>query len=213
MKPTLILTIGRRIGAGGLAVAKLLAERLDAKMYDKELLAEVARASGLSPEVFAPSDERPRKRGLSSLFSGSRAFGPLTESMSHRTVLGDDTLFSLQSEVMHNLVQENPRTIFVGRCADYTLRDCENLFSVFITAPLEVRTEKLAADWNLSPEAARRRIEQEEKRRADYYNYFTFKQWGDSASYDLCIDVAAVGGPEGCVELILLALRKRGLID
>ena len=208
----MILTIGRRIGAGGLAVAKMLAERLDAKMYDKELLAEVAKASGLSPEVFLPSDEKPRKRGLAALFS-SRGYGPLTESMSHRSVLGADTLFSMQSEVMHALVKEHPRTIFVGRCADYILRDCEDLFSVFITAPLEFRTEHLAQAWGVSPEAARKRIEQEESRRADYYNYFTFQKWGDSASYDLCIDAEAVGGLDNTAELILLALRRRGLID
>jgi cytidylate kinase len=212
MKQELILTIGRRIGAGGLAVAKELSARLDAKMYDKELLAEAARSSGLSPEVFIPSDEKPRKRGLAALFS-SRGYGPLTESMSHRSVLGDDNLFSLQSEVMHTLAEQHPRTIFVGRCADYILRDCPNLFSVFITAPLEQRTEMLARAWEVSPEAARKRIEQEEKRRADYYNYFTFQKWGDSASYDLCIDAAAVGGNEAVVEVILFALRKRGLID
>ena len=213
MEKQVILTIGRRIGAGGLTIAHRLAEILDARVYDKELLAEVAKASGLSPEVFVPSDEKPRKRGLASIFSGSRAFGPLTESMAHRSVLGADNLFSMQSEVMHDLVRQQGSCIFVGRCADYILRDCPNLLSVFITAPLEERVRRIVETRGMDEAAARHFIEQEERRRADYYNYFTFKKWGDSASYDLCLDTTALGGEEGAVEMILTALRQANLSD
>ena len=210
-RPTFILTIGRQIGAGGLRVATLLSERLDIPMYDKNLLAEMAKASGFSTEVFLSSDERPRKRGLSALFSGSRAMSPLNESLSQRAVLGDDNLFSVQSEVMHALAAKGS-CIFVGRCADYILRDCPNLLSVFITAPLDERAARVGADHGFSLPVARRFVSMEEKRRADYYNYFTFKKWGDSSSYDLCISAAGEDGRERAVELILLALRQRGFI-
>lgn len=205
-----IITIGRQIGAGGLRVANLLSEQLDIPMYDKNLLAEVARESGLSPEVFFPSDERPRKRGFSSLFTG-RTVSPLTESVAHRSYLGDDNLFALQSEVMHKLAAKGS-CIFVGRCADYILRDCPNLLNVFITAPLDERTERIAVDHGWTLPVARRFIAQEERRRADYYNYFTFKKWGDSTSYDLCISAAGEEGREQAADLILFALRQRGLI-
>ena len=210
-KQTFILTIGRQIGAGGLRVANILSERLDIPMYDKNLLAEMAKASGFSTEIFLSSDERPRKRGLSALFSGSRAMSPLNESLSQRAVLGDDNLFSLQSEVMHSLAARGS-CIFVGRCADYILRDCPNLLSVFITAPLDERAARVGADHGFSLPVARRFVSMEEKRRADYYNYFTFKKWGDSSSYDLCISAAGEDGRDRAVELILFALRQRGFI-
>jgi cytidylate kinase len=210
-RSTFILTIGRQIGAGGLRVANLLSERLDIPMYDKNLLAEMAKASGFSTEIFLSSDERPRKRGLSALFSGSRAMSPLNESLSQRAVLGDDNLFSLQSEVMHSLAAKGS-CIFVGRCADYILRDCPNLLSVFITAPLDERAARVGADHGFSLPVARRFVSVEEKRRADYYNYFTFKKWGDSSSYDLCISAAGEDGRDRAVELILFALRQRGFI-
>lgn len=210
-RSTFILTIGRQIGAGGLRVANLLSERLDIPMYDKNLLAEMAKASGFSTEIFLSSDERPRKRGLSALFSGSRAMSPLNESLSQRAVLGDDNLFSLQSEVMHTLAAKGS-CIFVGRCADYILRDCPNLLSVFISAPLDERAARVGADHGFSLPVARRFVSVEEKRRADYYNYFTFKKWGDSSSYDLCISAAGEDGRDRAVELILFALRQRGFI-
>ncbi len=210
-RSTFILTIGRQIGAGGLRVANLLSERLDIPMYDKNLLAEMAKASGFSTEIFLSSDERPRKRGLSALFSGSRAMSPLNESLSQRAVLGDDNLFSLQSEVMHSLAAKGS-CIFVGRCADYILRDCPNLLSVFISAPLDERAARVGADHGFSLPVARRFVSVEEKRRADYYNYFTFKKWGDSSSYDLCISAAGEDGRDRAVELILFALRQRGFI-
>lgn len=206
-----ILTIGRRIGAGGLAVAHILSEELGVKMYDKELLVEAAKASGLAPEVFAPSDERPRKRGLSALLSGS-AISHLTESMASRSYLGDDNLFALQSEVMRRIASEGS-CIFVGRCADYVLRDEPGIFNVFVTAPLEERVARVAADKGIDPAAARRMVEQAERSRADYYNYFSFKRWGDSASYDLCLDSSTAGGFEQTAEIILFAMRQRGLID
>lgn len=210
-RSTFILTIGRQIGAGGLRVANLLSERLDIPMYDKNLLAEMAKASGFSTDIFLSSDERPRKRGLSALFSGSRAMSPLNESLSQRAVLGDDNLFSLQSEVMHSLAAKGS-CIFVGRCADYILRDCPNLLSVFISAPLDERAARVGADHGFSLPVARRFVSVEEKRRADYYNYFTFKKWGDSSSYDLCISAAGEDGRDRAVELILFALRQRGFI-
>ncbi|MBQ7640485.1 MAG: cytidylate kinase-like family protein [Bacteroidales bacterium] len=210
-RSTFILTIGRQIGAGGLRVANLLSERLDIPMYDKNLLAEMAKASGFSTEIFLSSDERPRKRGLSALFSGSRAMSPLNESLSQRAVLGDDNLFSLQSEVMHTLAAKGS-CIFVGRCADYILRDCPNLLSVFISAPLDERAARVGADHGFSLPVARRFVSVEEKRRADYYNYFTFKKWGDSSSYDLCISAAGEDGRDRAAELILFALRQRGFI-
>ena len=54
-----IYTIGRELGSGGYTVAKLLAERLGIKLYDKELLAQAAKDSGFCEEIFENHDERP----------------------------------------------------------------------------------------------------------------------------------------------------------
>ena len=40
-----------------------------------------------------------------------------------------------------------------------------------------------------------------DKRRSSYYNYYSNKKWGDSKSYDLCLNSARLG-IKGSVELI-----------
>ena len=63
-------------------------------------------------------------------------------------------------------------------------------------------------------EEARRFIELGDRKRAEYYNYYTFKRWGDSASYDLCIDATKFGDDvERVVDLIKYYLKQRNLIS
>ena len=46
----------------------------------------------------------------------------------------------------------------------------------------------------------------------EYYNYFTFKQWGHASSYDLCIDSSRVVGEAGVVEQVKLFMKQSKMI-
>jgi cytidylate kinase len=83
--------------------------------------------------------------------------------------------------------------VIVGRCADYVLRDLRNVVNVFVTASLEFRISNVANKQNISRDEALKVIEHGEKARAEYYNYYTGKQWGHATSYDLCIDSSQLG--------------------
>lgn len=203
-----VISIGRRVGAGGLHTAHMLSEQLGVKVYDKELLSEAAKRFGINTEIFDRSDERVAKRGLRSIFG----FLNVSESSaSSKGMLTDEALFNMQSEVIKRIAQEES-CIIVGRCADYILRDDPNCLSVFITADLKHRASFLAQEWQCPEYEARQRIEREDRKRAYYYNFFTFKTWGDSASYDLCIDSVRTGSLENVVEQIKLAMKQRNLI-
>lgn len=209
MKP-FVITIGRRIGAGGLETAHLLAETFGIRMYDRELLKEVAKASGMSPEIFERSDEKAAKRGLNGFF-GIRLFSHVNESLTTSDITSDDTLFKMQCDVVRKLA-DRESCIFVGRCADYVLRDRENVLNVFITASMEDRVARMVRSHGWTEAEAVRFIEQNEKKRANYYNYFTFKKWGDSASYDLCIDSSKLGSIEAVVEQIKFFMKQTNMI-
>lgn len=81
----------------------------------------------------------------------------------------------------------------MGRCADYVLRDFQNTVSVFITAPMDFRIQSVASKQGIQPDEARKLIEHGERRRAEYYNYYTGKKWGHASGYDLCIDSSILG--------------------
>ena len=211
MEQHLILSIGRQIGAGGLEVARLLSEEFGIKVFDKELMAEVARESGLDLAVFQQRDEHSSQGFRTALQSFRSLMGSYNRAGTN-TVMTEEQIFKIQSEVMRNIAAKEGG-IFVGRCADYILRDEPRLATFFISADLESRVRRIAAGRCMSEEEARRFIEQGDRKRAAYYNYYTFKRWGDSASYDLCIDASRLDDdPRKVCDLIRYYLKQRNLI-
>ena len=211
MESHLIISIGRQIGAGGLGLARRLSEEFGLKVYDKELLAEVARESGLDEACFAQRDEH-SSRGMRTALQGFRSLFGAYNRAGTNTVMTEEQLFKIQSEVMQRIAAKED-CIFVGRCADYILREEPKLVTVFICAELEDRVQNLMRVGGKTEEEARRFIEVGDRKRAEYYNYYTFKKWGDSASYDLCIDASKLGNDiEKVVDLIKFYLKQRKLI-
>lgn len=132
MESRFVINIGRQLGSGGRVVGEIIARRLGVSLYDRELLELAARRSGLCAEVFEQTDEMRRKTMLSTLLGYLRS--PLAGDDGGMTdVLSADALFRIQSDVIRELAAAGP-CIFVGRCADYILRDDPRAVNVFITA-------------------------------------------------------------------------------
>jgi cytidylate kinase len=125
----------------------------------------------------------------------------------YKTNFSQESLFQFQSEAIRKAAKEGS-CVFVGRCADYVLRDFPNTVNVFITASMEYRVEQIMNKQQLDADAARRFIEQRESARATYYNYYTGKKWGSAESYDLCIDSSVLGLMES-EKIIAQFIRKR----
>lgn len=206
MERKTLITLGRSIGAGGLEIAHKLSERLGIKVYDKELIEIAAKKSGLSEDVFEKTDEKPAPAGRFARFLGQRSGNYIDAGYTLDSAISEDGLFKTQSDIIRQLADEGPG-IFVGRCADYVLRDREGLLSVFISADKQDRIARIAEKQSLSDKEAEKYIDQGERRRTSYYNYYTFKEWGDSSSYDLCLNSSRFG-IDGCVDIIISLLDK-----
>ncbi|MBR5735847.1 MAG: cytidylate kinase-like family protein [Bacteroidales bacterium] len=207
MERQTIITLGRRIGAGGLEIAHKLADRLGIKVYDKDLIWIAARESGLAAEFFEKHDEKPVSRGRLTSFLGQKSNSVIdARSYVLDSAISEDGLFKTQSDIIRQLADAGSG-IFVGRCADYVLRDREGMLSVFITADKQDRIARIMEKDGLSAREAEKYIDQGERRRTSYYNYYTFKEWGDSASYDLCLNSSRFG-IDGCVDCIIRQLGK-----
>lgn len=209
MENNLIITIGRQIGAGGLETAGKLSREFGIRMLDRELLQEAAKESGISPEFFAHSDEK-SSRKLKGLFNFRLL--PGSGSQMNDSIMTDEDLFKIQSDAIRNVAAKES-CVIVGRCADYILRDHPRMVSVFISADVESRVRRICAGSGISPDEARQLIERVDKRRAEYYNYYTFKKWGDSSSYNLCIDSTKLGDDtDKVVEVIKFFMKQINLI-
>lgn len=195
-----IYTIGREFGSGGKKVGEKLAERLGIKLYDKELLQQAAKDSGFCEEIFENHDEKPTNSFLYSLVmdtysvSGYQTAAFLDMPLNHK-------VFLAQFETIKKIA-EKESCVIVGRCADYALSDNPDCINVFIKANMDYRIKNVSRRANVTENKAKDMINKADKQRASYYNYYTSKKWGDSKSYDLCLDSAKLG-IDGCVEMIL----------
>ena len=203
MKKDIIITIGRQFGCGGKLVAEVLGQKLGIPVYDNELITKAAQESGFSAEFFVRSDEKKRFFSLSAIFSGT--YGSDTENY-----MSEKGLFKMQCETIRHIAEQGSAVI-VGRCSDYVLRDRDNTLDVFLTSPLEERVKRVAERQGLSIEKAEELVEKEDKNREEYYNYYTFGNWGVASNYDLCID-SSIAGIEGTADIIIEFARKAGLI-
>ena len=199
----MIINVGRQVGAGGQEIGRMLAEDFDAKFYDRELLNLAAKESGFSEKFFKQNDEKKGfLRGLLNVQTPHLSGGNLYGSN-----FSQERLFQFQSDAIRKAAQEGS-CVFLGRCADYVLRDFDNVVNVFITASMDFRIQLVSKVKELDAEHARKLIEHVESRRAQYYNYYTGKKWGSAESYDLCID-ASILGLEETEKLIAEFIRKK----
>lgn len=184
-----VISIGRQYGAGGYAVADYLSNKLGIKVYDKELITMAAKDSGINPDAFKGVDE---KRHNSFLFGLFHSFMLSSDASFNSSILTNENLFKIQSDVIEQIASEES-CIIIGRCADYILRERENIHTVFLTADLDSRIERIVSRNQVSIDKATSLIEQTDQSRAKYYEFYTMKKWGAAESYDLCINTSRHG--------------------
>ena len=199
------IAIGRQFGCGGREVGQRVAQLLDIDYYDKQLLLEASKASGINAEMFEAVDERtpkffPSLWPLNLAMAGSAFVG--------EAPMSDDSIYKAQCQVMKDLV-DRQSCVIVGRTADYVLRDHCQVISVFLHAPIEDRVKRIIERGDCDTrEAAEKRADKANKLRAEYYNFYTDKLWGHAESYDLCIDSSLLG-IEGTAQLIADFVKRR----
>lgn len=183
-----IINIGRQLGSGGKAIGKRIADLYGIPIYDKTLLQLAAEESGFCREIFEQADERTSK--LHSFIGSLRA--PFIGNSPYDNYLSNDTLFRIQSEVIRHLAEKGS-CIFVGRCADYILRDHPRCTNIFICADLPDRIRRIASLYSLSCEEAEERIKKADRKRSSYYDYYSCHTWGAASTYHLCINSSVLG--------------------
>ena len=205
MAKKFIITIGRQFGSGGRYVGRLLAEKLGIPFYDKELLSEAAKNSGICEEILEDHDEKPTRSLLFSLVTGMQhhmGTGSFYMDMplNHR-------IFLAQFDAIRKLADEGS-CVIVGRCADYVLREDPDTVSVFVKADMPSKIARAVKYYGVEEDKAEERIRKADKQRASYYNYYATATWGDVENYDLVVDTGVLG-VEGAVELICKFLELR----
>ncbi len=198
-----LITIARQYGSGGREVGEKLSEMLGYKFYDKNLITLAAQKSGLSPDALHSVDEKATNSLLYTLALGSSVYNHGLESIN---VPINDRLFGVQSEIIKELADHEEGAIIVGRCADHVLAGRDDVVKVFIIADFDTRVQTVMSRHELTESNAKDLIIRTDKRRANYYNYYTGEKWGKTDRYDLVVSTSSIG-IEGAAHVIMEYLK------
>ena len=206
MDKNIVITIARQYGSGGRTIAQMLSERLGIHYYDKELLRLASEDSGINEDLFRNADDKIKNTKLfkiaHSVYHGE-LIPPESEDFTSM-----ENLFNYQAKIIKKLAEQGESCIIVGRCAEYVLKDYDNVLSVFIHAPKEYCLEQAAKKQSMSPKELEKYVQKVDKRKADYHRYYTGLEWTDARNYDLCLDSSKLGF-ERCVDEIIAYMNVR----
>ena len=164
-----VITISREYGSGGRAIGEKVAEALNIPFYDNDRIYEMAKESGAEEMI----------RKTERMKATSFLYGLYMNATQQPT---KDDLFELQSQVIRKVAEKGP-CVIVGRCADYILRDRDDLLSVFIHAPLEFRVERARTAYQIDTDNIEAHVKKQDKTRANFYNRISDRKWGDANSF------------------------------
>ena len=189
MKKT-VITIARNYGSGGRTLGKLLAEQLGINCYDREILRMASDASGINEALFGQADERLKRSPLFGILKKNPYKGGVIPP-ENSDFVSDDNLFNYQAKVIKELAAQES-CVIIGRCADYLLRDDPDVIKLYFCAPKKDCVARVMNQNGLSEKEAERRIEKIDKYRAEYYRYYTGRDWNDARNYNFCLDTTSM---------------------
>ena len=206
MSEKISITIARQYGSGGREIGEKVALLLGYKYVDRELITLAAQKSGFHADVINTIDEKATNSLLYTLAMGSNSFGAPHASYSVDIPI-NDKLFIIQSDIIKELAEESS-CVFVGRCADYVLAEHQKRVSIFLCGDEECRIKRvMARHEGVDEEEAKKLITKTDKRRANYYNFYTGKKWGKYDNYHLSLNTSVLG-IEGTAKIIAEYVRS-----
>ena len=194
-----VITIARGFGSGGKEIANKLAQELQIPCYERQILAMASLLSGIDESEFVTVDERLHGSYISK-FLKAVPYNTIIEP-SEKEFVSDTNLYNFQAEIIRRLYRKET-CIIVGKCADYVLRQYNNVISIYIEAPRSACVASIMNKMNVSEERAHQLIKKTDKYRSNYYKYYTGgKDWKDPINYDLVLNSDRIGRDK-CVDLI-----------
>lgn len=197
-----VITITRQYGSGGREIGRKLAEAYGIPFYDNEIITQAAKDTGFAEATFEKAEDKASNSLLYSLAMGMNVF--TGQEVGYTGLSLDDRVFLAQSKVIRKVAAEGP-CVIVGRCADYILKEQENVVNLFIQAAPDFRISRSIEVDNLPKEKAAEIVLKKDKSRANYYKYHAGERWDNVLNYDLAIrsDLCGIDGTVQCLKKFL----------
>lgn len=198
-----IITISRQTGSGGHEIAERLAEKLNVPLHDRNLVEEAVKELDLEntdvDEKVIVDHFAKFARGYHAIFGK----GKLYHMMGYTNELEpsvSEKIYNVQAKMIQKLADAGP-CVIVGRCADYVLKDRDDVLSVFICAEEEQRVQRMMERRELTHDRAVNAVDLNDIERGKYYKLCTGQKWGVPENYDITLSSTALG-IDGVVEIL-----------
>lgn len=197
-----VITISRQYGSGGRELGRKLAEEFKIPFYDNEIINMAAKKSGFAVKAFERAEEKATNSFLYSIAMGMGSYS--NQEYGYASLSIDDRIFLAQSEIIRKVADEGP-CVIVGRCADYILKERDDLINIFVCANIDARIKRVVEEYQVPKEKAAETILRQDKRRANYYRFHANEKWGNVMNYDLSIrtDFGGIDHAVKCVKMFL----------
>lgn len=199
-----VITISREFGSGGREIGQIISKKLKIPFYDKELLEEASKRSGICEDLFYKHDETYTGSLLYSLVMGAYPTSP--DGRLYPDMPLNHKIFLAQFEAIRMLAERGP-CVIIGRCADYVLADICPTINFFVYGDMDDKKKRILERYDIEKNKAEDFIKKTDKRRAGYYNYYTDNKWGAAAHYDLCVNSSRLG-VEGTADFLIDYIRR-----
>ena len=184
-----VITISREYGSGGRTIGELVAKELGYGFYDKVLIDLAAKKSGFAIDYIKNTEEQVTPNFLFNL----AANGYYANTVFVNDGLpASDSLFIMQSKIIRELADKGP-CVIVGRCADYILRERDDVLDAFIYADMDFRVKHMTEVYQQPEYAVPKWLKDRDNRRNVYYKHYTGRNWGDPQNYDVCLCTSRLG--------------------
>lgn len=197
MKKLPVIVIGREFCSGGAEIGHRLAAHYNIPYYDRSIIDKTAQVLELSTQIVSEHDEKPF--GMFELASLPYHDSWYMEDPSMLLPMGL-RVADAQFDIIKKTADKGP-CVIVGRCADYILRENKNVLNIFVYADMAEKIKRAVELYGLNEKTAKRLINKTNRARANYYNKYTHRKWGDRNNFDLYINAGAIG-TDKAVQLI-----------
>lgn len=180
LKENTLITITRQYGSGGREVSEILAKRMNVKRYDRKIVNMAAEKMGQGADI---------ESIVKSSYASPETSKPYFQQGGFGRVADYNRRYIEQAKAILAIAKRGEGAVFLGRCADFVLKDCPNHYSFFIYADDDFREQRAKDEYD---EKTVKELNAVDEQRRNYYAYYTGRRWGDPQNYDMMINTSRI---------------------
>ena len=168
-----LITISQRIGSGGEAIARLVADGLDLELFDDNRLQQEAIKKGIRHEGMESFDDK-----VPDLFDRLLSKKP-------------KIYLNYLESIVYELAKKG-EGVFIGHGSQILLREFGCALHIQILAGETIRTENLMKERHLSRDIALKLIQKADHEQDGFSHYAFHMEWKDESLYDVVINTQKI---------------------